>query len=53
MSWKRKPVSRENRSQNIWDKLYFSCEIAKYGKVLISIFQQIFDAINKIFILGV
>ena len=26
-----------NHSQNIWDKLYFSCEIAKYRKVLISI----------------
>ena len=30
----------------------FSCKIAKYVKVLISIFQQSFASINKIFILG-
>ena len=29
----------------------FSNEIAKYGKVLISIFQQFFASINKVFIL--
>ena len=28
----------------------FLCEIAKYGKVLIYIFQQIFASINKVFI---
>ena len=28
-----------------------SCEIAKYGKAFISIFQQCFASINKIFIL--
>ena len=38
--------------QNIWDKL-FSCEIAYYGKSSISIFQQFFASISKIFILGV
>ena len=27
--------------------IQFSCEIAKYGKVLISIFQQFFASINK------
>ena len=29
-----------------------SCEIAKYRKVLTSIFQQLFASINKSFILG-
>ena len=41
-----------NYSQNIWDKLKLSCEIAKYVKVLISIFRQFFASINKVFILG-
>ena len=27
--------------------IQFSCEIVKYGKVLISIFQQFFASINK------
>ena len=32
-------VSSDNHSQNIWDKLQFSCEIGKYGKILMSVFQ--------------
>ena len=39
-------------SQNIWDKLQFSCEIVLYGKSPISIFQQIFTSTDKIFIFG-
>ena len=40
-----------NRSQNTWDKLKYSCEIRKYGEVLICFFQQFFASIN-IFISG-
>ena len=34
------------------DKLQFSCKIASYGKSLVTIFQEIFTSIEKIFILG-
>ena len=51
-SYKQKPASRDNHLQNILDKLQFSCEMEKYGKVLISSFQQFFASINKTFILG-
>ena len=34
------------------DKLQFSCKIAPYGKSLVTIFQEIFTSIEKIFILG-
>ena len=40
-----------NNSQNIWDKLQFSCEIAHYEQNLISVFQDLFAGINKTFIL--
>ena len=50
-SLKQETVYRDNHSQNIWDKLYFSCEIAHYGKSLISVFQEIFTSfIDKILI---
>ena len=42
-----------NDGQNIWEKLSFSCEIAHYGKISISLFQQFFGDIDKIFISGV
>ena len=34
--------------KNILDKLYFSCQIAQYGKTLISIFQQFSASIKNI-----
>ena len=37
--------------QNIWDKLWFLCEIAHYAKRLISIFKKFCVSIDKIFIL--
>ena len=40
-----------NYGQHILDNLWFSCEIASYGKSLISIVQQFFASIDKIFIL--
>ena len=36
----------------IWDGLYFSCEIVDCEKALISIFQQFFASVGKMFILG-
>ena len=33
--------------QNIWDKFWFSCEIASYGKSSISVFQEIFTSTEK------
>ena len=45
-------VNIYNPSQNISDKLWFFCEIAPYGKSLISIFQDFFASIDKISILG-
>ena len=44
-------VSRDNHSQNIWDKLWFSFETAHYLKSLIFVFQEFFACIDKIFIL--
>ena len=41
-----------NQGQTTWKKLQFLCEIAHYGKVVISIFQQFFASINKMFVLG-
>ena len=41
-----------NHSQNIWDWLLFSCEIAYYRKSLISVFQEFFASIKKILIMG-
>ena len=41
-----------NYSQNIWERLLFSCEIAHYGKSSISVFQEIFISNDKIFISG-
>ena len=50
--WMTKNLASYNHSQNIRDKLHFSCETAHYGKSSISIFQQLFASIDKIFILG-
>ena len=38
--------------QNIWEKLWFACEIAHYGKSSISIFKESFVSIDKILFLG-
>ena len=40
-----------NHSQNIWDKVQFSCDIVHYGESLVSIFQKVFASSDKIFIL--
>ena len=45
-SKKQNTVYRDNHLQNIWDKIYFSCEITHYGKNSISIFQEFFASIN-------
>ena len=49
-----KIVSRNNHSQNIRDKIFETHvnHVKLRKKVLISIFQQLFASINKIFILG-
>ena len=39
-------------TQNIWDQLLFSCEIAHNGKGLISLFQEFSTSIDKAFILA-
>ena len=41
-----------NPGQNISDKLKFFCELAPYGKSSISIFQEFFTCIDKIFNFG-
>ena len=41
-----------NHSQNIWDKLYFSLEIAHYGKNSVSIFQKILASTDKNIVSG-
>ena len=41
-----------NHSQNILDKLWFSCETTHYGKCSMFIFQEIFASADEIFILG-
>ena len=41
-----------NHSENIWDWLWFSCEVAHYGKNLISAFEEFFANIKKICVLA-
>ena len=41
-----------NKSQNIRDSLYFSCQIAHNGKSLVSVFQDFSASIYKLFILA-
>ena len=41
-----------NLSQDIWDQLWFWCEIVHYEKSLISVFQEFFASINKRFVLA-
>ena len=41
-----------NLSQDIWDQLWFWCEIVHYEKSLISVFQEFFASINKSFVLA-
>ena len=41
-----------NHGQNIWEKLWFLCEIAHYEKSSISIFKESFASIDKILFLG-
>ena len=38
--------------RGIWGGLQFSCGIPHYGRVLVSIFQQLFASVGEIFILG-
>ena len=45
-------LSNYNYGQNVWDKLWFSCEIAYYAKSSISIFKESFASIEKTFFLG-
>ena len=45
------PQSWKGYFGDILDKLQFSCEIAHYGKSLISLFQEFFDSFDKILIL--
>ena len=52
VSQKQETASSNNHAQNISDKLLFSCEIAHYGKSLISVFQEILASIDKSFMLG-
>ena len=40
-----------NNGQNIWDKLYFSSEIAYYKEISNTVFQEAFASIDKIFFL--
>ena len=51
---KQETVSRDNHSQNIWDKLYFSFEIMHYRNAMhyLKDFQEIFASTDKIFISG-
>ena len=41
-------VGSYNHSENIWDWIWFSCEIAHYGKNLISAFEEFFANIKKV-----
>ena len=41
-----------NHSKNIWDKLWFLCEIAPCGNSLIFVFQEFLASIEKNFILA-
>ena len=50
-SYNQKKVSRDNNLQSICYQLQFSIDTAHYSKGLISIFEEIFDIINKVFIL--
>ena len=43
-------LRRRATSQGIWDWLWFSCGITHCSKELISVFQQFFASIGKIFI---
>ena len=49
---KYQSFNRNNRSQNIRDKLKFLCGILHYGKSSISVLQEIFSSTDKIFISG-
>ena len=51
-SYNQKKFKGYNQLQDIWDWLQFSLEIAQHGKNLISIFQEVFPKISKIFILA-
>ena len=41
-----------NHSQDIWNKFCFPCEIVHYRKSLISVFEEFFVKIDKVFILA-
>ena len=47
-----KTAFKDNNSQKNLEKFQVSCEIAHYGKSAISISQEIFASIDKIFISG-
>ena len=48
----KKLFPETNIHKNIWDKHQFSCEIKHYEKSPVSVFQEIFISIDKIFIYG-
>ena len=48
----QKHLSRDNQLQNIWHQPQFLPEIAHYRKSWISVFQEFFAMIDKIFILA-
>ena len=43
----QKEASRANKSQNVWDKLEFSSDVAHNGKRLISVSPKFFASINQ------
>ena len=52
MSENSNSATNYNHLQNIVDKLKLLCDIAHYGKSLISVFQWTFASTDKIFISG-
>ena len=47
MSKNQKEASRADKSQNVWDKLEFSSDVAHNGKRLISVSPKFFSSINQ------
>ena len=41
-------IYKNCKSMGTWEKLYFSCPIAHYEKILVFVLQQLFASINKI-----
>ena len=45
-------IIAHNHSEGILDWFQFSCEVAHYGKSLISVFEKFFASVKKILILA-